>query len=678
MKRFITCLGAAVSLAATTNVSADCSPREFSENEVSVVSAYIAYYGRLPDATGLQFWSTQLDENGGNLSGVITDFGNSEEYTEKFADLSPSDLINNLYQQAFGRDADADGLAWYLNEFNAGRLSLQDIALSIIQGAQGEDLRIIERRIEASQHYITQVGSSGVEIDVSDQTSILQNIQGRATTTEACNTITGLVETQKQQSDDLACDNGSSNQTTKQVGYLAGIEGLAYTSVSNETSAGVKKRIESVTGKDGRFEFFNSCGSGSFTTFCVGVRKDCQVQEFAIGLEPITLSAGQGVVGRIDSVSDRITLRDVVEATYSNARDEQVEEILTNTEQFLLTLDADNEVLFASNEDLNASILITENAQFEVEKVIDQIDFADQGFDTNLNVLDAVTNAARANGLLNSQTGFSVELVSEQEANRYDNLQQALVSGSNNQFNLLTQKDLMGVSGPVRVNLTYSNHGLDLDLKLVDPCDQVIYSGLPSIFCNGFIGNLDIESESSNMPVENIAYPNGAPAGQYQVKLENNGLFRDSYTITVFTGDFTFEHSGWISPGASKDITSFTYAGDDVVDLNLDSLDVTGPHVTARFYDSASEDGDRIAIKINDELIEEDLLLTNAGDYIELNLNPGENQLQISALNEGEGSPNTVSVEFISYLDSEHGVILKSADYNLLTGQSGTISISSN
>lgn len=123
---------------------------------------YVAYYGRPGDPAGVNFWADVVDVNGGLLSaGIIAAFGTSAEFTDRFGSLTNEELINNLYQQMFNRDADAEGMAFYLAQITAGTSSLGDIALDIANGAQGSDLTILNNKINVAGYYTAEVTATG-------------------------------------------------------------------------------------------------------------------------------------------------------------------------------------------------------------------------------------------------------------------------------------------------------------------------------------------------------------------------------------------------------------------------------------------------------------------------------------------------------------------------------------
>lgn len=108
--------------------------------------AYIAFYGRPADPAGQVYWAEQLDAAEGDLSAIINAFATSEEYDEQYGDLTNEELVNALYQQILGRDAEEDGLNYYVGELEAGNITKGEIALAILNGATGDDAATMANR----------------------------------------------------------------------------------------------------------------------------------------------------------------------------------------------------------------------------------------------------------------------------------------------------------------------------------------------------------------------------------------------------------------------------------------------------------------------------------------------------------------------------------------------------
>lgn len=138
----------------------------FSDQEVDVMEAYIAFYGRPPEPAGLVYWSDRLVQAGGELNVIIAAFGHSAEYIERFGHLNNADLIRNLYRQLFDREPDGEGLAFYLDQLETGLMDPPSLALHVYKGAQNDDLEALENKLAAAGHFVTEVGQSGLEIPV--------------------------------------------------------------------------------------------------------------------------------------------------------------------------------------------------------------------------------------------------------------------------------------------------------------------------------------------------------------------------------------------------------------------------------------------------------------------------------------------------------------------------------
>jgi len=132
-------------------------------DEEQVQKMYIAYYGRPGDPVGLDWWASKLAAADGDLTEIIDSFGSSDEFVSRFGSFSNSELINNIYLQLFGRNADAEGLAWYVGKLESGdpSWSLASIALRIVDGvSEGtDDATIVDNRMMVADAFTLAVGN---------------------------------------------------------------------------------------------------------------------------------------------------------------------------------------------------------------------------------------------------------------------------------------------------------------------------------------------------------------------------------------------------------------------------------------------------------------------------------------------------------------------------------------
>lgn len=111
-----------------------------------IQNLYIAFYGRPADAAGQTYWADELEAANGDLSAIINAFASSDEYQRNYGELEAAELVNALYQQILGRDAEEAGLDFYVGELAEGNITEGEIALAILNGVQGDDAAVLENR----------------------------------------------------------------------------------------------------------------------------------------------------------------------------------------------------------------------------------------------------------------------------------------------------------------------------------------------------------------------------------------------------------------------------------------------------------------------------------------------------------------------------------------------------
>lgn len=80
---------------------------------------YQAAFDRAPDAAGLGFQMKTLDD-GWNIALVAQNFIDSPEFAFKYQSLDTTQFVRQLYANVLHREADAQGLAFHVNNINTG------------------------------------------------------------------------------------------------------------------------------------------------------------------------------------------------------------------------------------------------------------------------------------------------------------------------------------------------------------------------------------------------------------------------------------------------------------------------------------------------------------------------------------------------------------------------------
>jgi len=167
-----------------------CQARHFTAAEERLLDLFMAYYGRPPDVGGFDWWLGELQAAGGNIYAIMERFAISPEYQRRFGHMTGSELVDNLYQQIFGRAADSDGLRIYTQELQSKRKSLVDISLVILDNTSGGDVLIIESRKTVARHYVTAVENGTIkDLAEAPLSNILNGVENPATANRACSRL---------------------------------------------------------------------------------------------------------------------------------------------------------------------------------------------------------------------------------------------------------------------------------------------------------------------------------------------------------------------------------------------------------------------------------------------------------------------------------------------------------
>ena len=134
-------------------------------NAAAVQRLYVAYFNRPADPTGLAQYEAMLSSTEAATQAELeaiaaTYFSPSAEYTSNFAGLSNEAIVNKLYQNLFGRDAEPTGLLEWALALADGSETVASIALQLSFSAQGTDADTIANKIEASTTFTTSLDTT--------------------------------------------------------------------------------------------------------------------------------------------------------------------------------------------------------------------------------------------------------------------------------------------------------------------------------------------------------------------------------------------------------------------------------------------------------------------------------------------------------------------------------------
>ncbi|MDY0122971.1 DUF4214 domain-containing protein [Sulfurimonas sp.] len=155
---------------------------------------YIAYFGRAADVSGLAYWTNQVTL-ANSSEAVINAFSASAEYADNYAGKSNEFIVNSLYNNLFGRDAEVDGLLYWTAKLNDGTFSVGNVAWAIMVGAQNEDVLALGNKATAAQAFTDAMDTTDEIIGYSGADAAAEAKAWLATVTDDSATLTAALAT---------------------------------------------------------------------------------------------------------------------------------------------------------------------------------------------------------------------------------------------------------------------------------------------------------------------------------------------------------------------------------------------------------------------------------------------------------------------------------------------------
>jgi len=133
-----------------------------------VLALYVGTFNRAADSEGLAYWVNDMLETQ-ELQAIA--FFESAEAQEKYPpSLSTADLVNTIYRNLFNRDAEEAGLRYWVEQLENGAFSRSEMLLAVMNGALGNDARILQHKIEAGGYYAAR------GLNMEDPAGVLEGI----------------------------------------------------------------------------------------------------------------------------------------------------------------------------------------------------------------------------------------------------------------------------------------------------------------------------------------------------------------------------------------------------------------------------------------------------------------------------------------------------------------------
>lgn len=201
--------------------------------ENQVYTLFLGYFGRPPAPSGLAYYTSLMDQSGGNWLIIADDFYNSPESQALFGGKSVEAQVNQIFQNLFGRDAAAAGLNYWTGEVLAGRVSLPGLAYTVAYNAQEDDVAVRDAKIETSRLWVES-------LDTTEEILAFQTDAGRQSARDFLATVTTDTPATQEQVD---------NAIEDMVQGGGGNPGQTFT-LTNSTITGSFDNLNGTSGND--------------------------------------------------------------------------------------------------------------------------------------------------------------------------------------------------------------------------------------------------------------------------------------------------------------------------------------------------------------------------------------------------------------------------------------------
>jgi len=106
--------------------------------ESQIQELYVAYFGRPADVEGKAYWSGS-STGISTVEGFAANMHSQSEFQDAYGSKETATQVNQIYQNLFGRDADAAGLNYWTGQIGNNTLKLAEIAVHLIWAAKNND-----------------------------------------------------------------------------------------------------------------------------------------------------------------------------------------------------------------------------------------------------------------------------------------------------------------------------------------------------------------------------------------------------------------------------------------------------------------------------------------------------------------------------------------------------------
>jgi hypothetical protein len=390
-------------------------------NTDAVQRLYVAYFNRPADPVSMSVYESLLPTDRAATQAELQEladqyFSPSAEYTSLYASMSNTQIVNQLYQNIFGREAEVAGLVYWAAELTAGRQTVAEIALQLSYSAQGTDADVVTNRIAAANSFTTGLDTaseiSGYSGDAAAASARVWLATVGSDTASKDTAITGVDTAVTDAVSAGTAVAGSSYTLTTAVDTFVGTAGND-TFNGDDTGTDTVSTADSIDGSTGDNDVFNIFSDGTAgaiptmtnieTVNVYDQDADYDISTMSAAATTTNFIRGDGATVTLNAAVDTVGLTDITLASVANTTNDMV--IAFGAAQTSATLNLSGIATAAGNADENLDIngagLTTVTINSVTNSAADVLDV--EGATTiNINATGSLTLNATSDALLTS------------------------------------------------------------------------------------------------------------------------------------------------------------------------------------------------------------------------------------------------------------------------------------
>jgi hypothetical protein len=166
------------------------------ENKLALSELYVAYFNRAPDAEGLAYWLSEIEDNSATVASIAKNWANEQqEFVDTYGeDVDYDTFIDEVYTNVLDRNADEDGKTYWKDDLESENLDKDQFILAVINGAKAttgssEDAALLANKAQVG----VNVAESGIE-DEEFATNAVKSVTSDSDTVEIVNDLIAMAK----------------------------------------------------------------------------------------------------------------------------------------------------------------------------------------------------------------------------------------------------------------------------------------------------------------------------------------------------------------------------------------------------------------------------------------------------------------------------------------------------